>query len=127
MTTKINAVSQSTIPGGSTGLTRKYHSIIDSTPSHLLNRPIVDSSGAFLQSELELLDPKLHLPLTWTTFSEDLLPRAGFTIDDEFVSWTNSTFGATDNLGTATKSWLGLEGQDSPEVAVGSGITWRDG
>ena len=115
---KINVVSQSTIPSGGTGLTRKYHSIIDSDPSILASRPIVDSSGAFLQSELELLDPKLHLPLTWTTFSEDLLPRTGFTIDDEFVSWTNSTFGATDNLGLNTKSWLGLEGQDSPEIAV---------
>lgn len=118
MTISPIAVSQTSVPKGSTGLARKYHSILDSNPQHFASRPVCDSTGAFLASELELLDPKLHMPLTWTTFSEDLLPRQGFTIDDEFASWTNSTFGATDNLGVSTKSWLGLEGQDSPEIAL---------
>ena len=96
-------------------LKQKYTSLLD---AHLPNRPIFDSTGAFLKSELELLDPTLHLPLTWTTFAEDLLPREGLSIDDEFASWTNSTYGSAGSFSTTGKSWLGVEAQDSADVGI---------
>ena len=96
-------------------LKQKYASLFD---AYLPTRPIFDSTGAFLKSELELLDPTLHLPLSWTSFAEDLLPREGLTIDDEFASWTNSVFGSPGSFSTTGKSWLGVEAQDSAEVGV---------
>lgn len=98
-----------------TTLKEKYAQLFD---SYLPSRPILDGTGAFLQSELELIDPQLHLPLSITTFAEDLLPRQGLTIDDEFASWTNSIMGTNGTQSVTGKSWLGLEGQDAPDQSI---------
>ena len=96
-------------------LQEKYHAVFD---AHLAERPIVDSSGAFLQSELELIDPVLHYPLNITTFAEDISPRKGYTIDDEILSWTNSVYGTNGFASATGKSWLGMDAQDVGEVNV---------
>lgn len=97
-------------------LKRNYQALLD---SYLPQRPIFDSStGVFLQSELELLNPTLHMPLTWTTFADDLLPRAGYTIDDEYLSWTNSNFGQAGSFSATGKNWLGIEAQDSADISL---------
>lgn len=96
-------------------LKQKQAAIFD---SYLPNRPVLDSTGAFLQSELELLDPTLHLPLSLTTYAEDVLPRQGLTIDDEFASWTNTIIGTDGTSSVTGKSWLGVEADDAPDQTI---------
>ena len=95
-------------------ITRKYHSVFD---SYLPRRPVCDGQGAFLQSELELIDPQLHAPLAWVTYPQDAVNRQGFNIDVEFASWTNSNFGSNGGS-NGGKNWIGMESNDQEEIAV---------
>lgn len=81
-------------------------------------RPIVDSTGAFLAGELELIDPTLHLPLRKITFAEDLQPRQGLTVTDEWASWTNSYDFSNGSLSVTGKPWVGQTSQDAPTVST---------
>lgn len=72
-----------------------------------MNRKIFDGTGAFLQGELEVLDPQIHLPLNLVTWHLDVLPRKDVSIGYEHTSFTNSTYGAVGGMSTSGKSWMG--------------------
>lgn len=72
----------------------------------------VDSTGAFLNGELERLDLTAHLPLAAVTWLRDIDPRKDVTIADEVSSFTVSSFGSPGGLGTGSgigngKAWIG--------------------
>ena len=72
----------------------------------------VDSSGAFLNGELERLDLTMHAPLVSITFPRDIKLRTDVAVADEVSSYTVSTFGAPGGLGTGQTtvggiSWVG--------------------
>ena len=74
----------------------------------------IDSTGAFLAGELEVIDQKLHLPLTSVTWQRDIDVRSDITIADAMSSFTNSSF-ATSNPG---KSWIGRQANAISAVDV---------
>lgn len=73
------------------------------------DRATVDSTGAFLNGELERLDQTLHLPLVAYSWARDIFLREDVTVADEVSSFTNSTFaapaGIMNNGPLSGKSW----------------------
>lgn len=84
------------------------------TSMHTFDQATVDSTGAFLISELERLDPRVNEPLVGYTWSRDIKLREDVSIADEMSSWTNSTFAAMGGANPAGKNWIG---QDSTAIA----------
>ena len=87
-----------------------------------------DSAGAFLIAELERLDPALHEPLVSITWSRDIDLRSDITTGDEWVSFTNSTFGAAGGFGLGTAgtggiSWISKDANAIPSVSLDIGKT----
>jgi hypothetical protein len=82
-----------------------------------------DSAGAFLIGELERLDPALHEPLVSITWSRDIDLRSDITTGDEWVSFTNSTFGASGGFATQGISWIGKDTNAIPSVSLDIGKT----
>ena len=66
---------------------------------------LVDSTGAFLEGELEVVDQTLHLPDVAVTWHEDILPRTDVNLADDWASWTNSTYGRVGGTSATAKSW----------------------
>ena len=83
-----------------------------------------DSTGAFLVGELERLDQTMHPPLAAVSWARDIDAREDVTIADEVSSYTVSTFGSTDGLGTAAngasggKAWIGKESNQISGVSL---------
>ncbi len=71
------------------------------------DRATIDATGAFLNSELERLDPSIHEPLVAVSWSRDIDLREDVTIADEVSSFTNSTFAAAGGIVPNGKSWIG--------------------
>lgn len=76
------------------------------------DRATIDSTGAFLNGELERLDQTLHMPLVQYTWMRDIDLREDVSNADEVSSFTNSTFasapGITGKGGLLSgKSWAG--------------------
>lgn len=65
----------------------------------------IDSTGAFLQGELERLDPTIHDPLVDISWSRDIMLREDVTMGDEQSSFTISSVAATGSLGQSGKAW----------------------
>lgn len=70
----------------------------------------IDSTGAFLNGELERLDQTLHLPLVAYTWMRDIDLREDVSVADEVSSFTNSSFSAPAGISTkggarGGKSW----------------------
>jgi hypothetical protein len=82
-----------------------------------------DSAGAFLIGELERLDPALHEPLVSITWSRDMDLRTDITTGDEWVSFTNSTFGAAGGFATQGISWIGKDTNAIQSVSLDIGKT----
>jgi hypothetical protein len=82
-----------------------------------------DSAGAFLTGELERLDPTLHEPLVSITWSRDIDLRSDITTGDEWVSFTNSTFGASGGFATQGISWISKDANAIPAVSLDIGKT----
>jgi hypothetical protein len=78
----------------------------------------VDSAGAFLISELERLDPTLHMPLAAVFWSRDVDLREDVTIADEAASFTNSTFAAPGNITPTGINWSGKNTTAIAGIAV---------
>lgn len=78
-----------------------------------------DSSGAFMNAELERLDLTLHMPLVSISYGRDIQLREDVTDADEVSSYTVSTFGAPGSLGTGqiTPSGISWVGKESTAVA----------
>lgn len=74
-----------------------------------------DGAGAFLVSELERLDQRLHMPLAAVTWQLDIDLREDVSMGDEISSYTNSSFGALGNIPGSNKSWA-----DKETSAIGS-------
>ena len=88
----------------------------------------VDSTGAFLISELERLDPTLHEPLTSVTWGRDIDLREDVTVADEASSFTNSSFAAGGGLGgpngvAGGKAWISKDANQITGIALDIGKT----
>lgn len=69
------------------------------------DRATRDSTGSFLNGELERLDQTLHMPLVAYTWARDIDLREDVTIADEVSSFTNSSFAAPGGTSSKGKSW----------------------
>lgn len=79
---------------------------------------LIDSTGAFLQGELEVIDQTLHLPMNLVTWNRDILLRTDITIADDTASFTNSTYASIGGASTTGKSWAGKRSNNSPSVEL---------
>jgi hypothetical protein len=79
------------------------------------DRATIDSTGSFLVSQLERLDPVVNEPLVAYTWSRDIDIRADVGIGDELASWTNSNFAAVGGINPNGKAWIG---KDSNAIAA---------
>ena len=79
---------------------------------------LIDSTGAFLQGELEVIDQTLHLPDVAVKWHEDVLPRTDISLADDWASWTNSTYCRTGGLTATGKSWGGKRANATPSVSL---------
>ena len=86
---------------------------------------MMDSSGAFLESELERLDPILHLPLAGYTYSRDVPLRTDVTIADEASSFASLGFASPGGINPTGVSWVGKTSTAIPgiEADVGKVVT----
>ena len=69
----------------------------------------IDSTGVFVVSELERLDPTINGPLVAYTWSRDIELRSDVGIGDEQASFTNSTFAAVGGIQPNGKAWAGKD------------------
>lgn len=69
----------------------------------------IDSTGGFLNGELERLDQTLHLPLVSYSWTRDIDLREDVSVADEVSSFTNSTFASPPGISgsgpRSGKSW----------------------
>ena len=87
------------------------------------DRMTVDSTGSFLNGELERLDPTLHDPLVSYTWSRDIDLREDVTIADEVSSFTNSSFAAAGGINPTGKAWIGKDTNAITGIALDIGKT----
>lgn len=87
------------------------------------DRQTLDSTGAFLNGELERLDQKLHMPLVSYTWARDIDLREDVTIADEASSFTNSSFASPGGNGSKGKSWAAKTTNATPGVSLDIGKT----
>lgn len=112
------------VPGGSAMLSSP--AIIQARTLDSLmtfDQATVDSTGAFLISELERLDPRLHEPLVVTTWGRDIDLRTDVTVADELSSFTNSTFASAGGIEPGGKAWIGKDVNAITGVALDIGKT----
>ena len=83
----------------------------------------VDSTGAFMLSELERLDPRLHEPLVAVTWGRDIDLRSDVTVADEASSFTNSTFASPGGIEPGGKAWIGKDVNAITGIALDIGRT----
>lgn len=83
----------------------------------------IDSTGAFLISELERLDQTLHMPLASVTWSRDIKLRTDVMMGDELSSFTNSAFASAGGTTPGGKSWIGKNSNGLTSVALDIGKT----
>lgn len=84
----------------------------------------IQSAGAFLQGELERLDPKLYEPLSDFTWGRDMPVRSDVSVADEFTSFMTSEFaGGFSGTGNGTKSWIHDKDTTPAQVALKFGKT----
>jgi hypothetical protein len=84
---------------------------------------VLDSTGAFLISELEKLDLTLHEPLIAVTWSRDVDLREDVSIADDASSFTNSTFAATGGFTSTGKNFIGRDSNAIPGIGLDIGKT----
>jgi hypothetical protein len=83
----------------------------------------VDSTGVFLISELERLDPRLHMPLVTYTWARDIDLREDVTMGDEESSFTNSSFASTQGIAGSNKAWASKDSSAIAGVSLDIGKT----
>lgn len=84
-----------------------------------------DTAGVFLESELEKLDPVLHLPLAGYTYSRDIPLRTDVTIADESSSFANLGFASPGGINPTGVAWIGKTSTAIPgiDTDVGKVVT----
>jgi hypothetical protein len=80
-----------------------------------------DSTGAFLISELERLDPTIHMPLLSTSWGRDIDLRTDVSMGDELSSFTVSSYAAPGGITPGGKSWIGKDSNAITGVALDIG------
>lgn len=79
----------------------------------------IESTGAFLQGELERLDPTIYEPIAEFTFGRDVDIRNDVTIGDETSSFLLSEYaGGVSGTGHGTKAWATQKDGTLPRVDV---------
>jgi hypothetical protein len=68
--------------------------------SNIIDTKMVDSTGAYLLSQLTKFDPTLRNPLQRYTWSRDIATRDDLTLGMEFAAFTQDSFTATNTLST---------------------------
>jgi hypothetical protein len=66
----------------------------------------IDSTGAFLEGELERLDQTLHEPLVAVTWGRDIDLREDVTLADADSSFTLSSYAAPGGISPTSKRWI---------------------
>jgi hypothetical protein len=87
------------------------------------DRRTIDSTGAFLEGELERLDQTLHEPLVAVTWTRDIDLREDVTIADEASSFTNSTFASAGGINPTGIAWIGKNSDAVTGIALDIGKT----
>lgn len=83
----------------------------------------IDSTGAFLRSELDRLDNRPYAPLYSVTWGRDVDVRGDVTVADETASFLNSTFGSPGGVEPGGKAWIGKDTNAITGVALDVGRT----
>lgn len=83
----------------------------------------IDSTGAFLVQQLELLDRTIHEPLQSFTWSRDINVRTDVTMAHDFSSYTNSALASVGGIDPTAKAFISKDTSDLPNVAVDIGKT----
>ena len=89
----------------------------------LLTVEQLNSTGAFLNGELERLDQTIHEPLVDISWSRDIDLREDVSMGDEMSSYTNSAFAATGGFRPGGKAWIASNSTEIQGVAVDIGKT----
>jgi len=87
------------------------------------DKATIDSTGAFLNGELERLDQTLHMPLVSYTWARDIDLREDVTIADEASSFTNSSFASPGGNKPRGKSWAAKTTNATPGISLDIGKT----
>lgn len=93
---------------------------------YTFDKMTLDSVGSFLNSELEVIDQTLHLPLTSVTWHRDFLVRTDITIGDDVSSFTNSTFAAMGGQSAGGKAWAAKRTNGTPSIELDIQKTAQD-
>lgn len=83
----------------------------------------IDSTGAFLIQQLELLDRTIHEPLQSFTWSRDMLVRTDVTMAHDFSSYTNQALASVGGIDPTAKAFISKNTSDLPNVAIDVGKT----
>lgn len=79
----------------------------------------IHSTGAFLQGELERLDPQLYEPITDFTWGRDIDLREDVTIADEVSSFIFTNYaGGFGGTGVGAKSWFKDKGTTPAQIEI---------
>jgi hypothetical protein len=87
------------------------------------DRQTIDSSGAFLIGELERLDQTINEPLRSIQWTRDIQLREDVGPEDEYSSFTNSTFAAAGGANSAGKSFIGKNSSAIAAMSLDIGKT----
>lgn len=87
------------------------------------DKATIDSTGAFLNGELERLDQTLHMPLVNFTWGRDIDLREDVTVADEASSFTNSSFASPGGNKPRGKSWAAKTQNATPGISLDIGKT----
>jgi hypothetical protein len=105
---RANGHGLNVVHGVDTRLTHRVHARTrDAFQTY--DRNTIDSAGVFLLSELERLDPRLHMPLVAYTWARDIDLREDVTMGDEESSFTNSSFASGQGIAGSNKAWASKE------------------
>lgn len=106
----------------STALSSEHHFTTDSMTTYdSVSQFTVDSTGAFLISELERLDQTAHPPLAMVSWPRDIDLREDVQLGDDFSSFTLQSFGAPGGITPAGINWISKETNSIPGVALDIG------
>ncbi|GAC1479343.1 MAG: DUF2184 domain-containing protein [Acetobacteraceae bacterium] len=83
----------------------------------------VDSTGAFMRSELDRLDNRAYEPLVSVTWGRDIDLRSDVSVADESASFLNSTFASAGGVEPGGKAWIGKDTNAITGVALDIGRT----
>jgi len=83
----------------------------------------VDSTGAFLIGQLEVLDRTIHEPLQEFSWSRDIDVRSDVTMGSDFSSFTNSAMASVGGINPTKKAFISKESSTLPNVSIDIGKT----